>query len=173
MEATVTIATAPTCIQSNHSFKFGADVRRAYNLRVPSDSHRAGELTFNNDTTADLPGNSGSGLASFLLGTTSSFIRFVSVSTDASETQPRLFFYGQDTWRITPKLTVNYGLRWEIYKPEAAAGTGKGGWIDLGTGEVRIESGCCGRSNLSRPIRGRRMDRCRSPTNTRSTRWTR
>jgi hypothetical protein len=35
-------------------------------------------------------------------------------------------------------LTINYGLRWEIYKPESAAGTGKGGWIDLGTGEVRI-----------------------------------
>ena len=127
-----------TKIRGNHSFKFGVDLRHAYNLRVPSDSHRAGELTFNNDTTAGLPGNSGLGLASFLLGTTSSFIRFVSVSTDASETQPRYFFYGQDTWRITQKLTVNYGLRWEIYKPESAAGAGKGGWIDLGTGEVRI-----------------------------------
>ncbi len=74
----------------------------------------------------------------FSIGNTSSFIRFVSASTDAYETQPRYFFYGQDTWRITPKLTVNYGLRWEIYKPESAAGTGKGGWIDLGTGEVRI-----------------------------------
>jgi hypothetical protein len=127
-----------TKIRGNHSIKFGADVRYAYNLRVPSDSHRAGELTFNNDTTAGLPANSGSGLADFLIGTTSSFNRFVSSSTDAYETQPRLFFYGQDTWRITPKLTVNYGLRWEIYRPESAAGTGKGGWIDLGTGEVRI-----------------------------------
>ena len=27
-------------------FKFGVDVRRAYNLRVPSDRHRSGELTF-------------------------------------------------------------------------------------------------------------------------------
>jgi len=127
-----------TKIRGNHSFKFGVDLRHAYNLRVPSDSHRAGELTYNDDTTAGLPGNSGSGLASFLLGTTSSFIRFVSASTDAYETQPRYFFYGQDTWRITPKLTINYGLRWEIYKPESASGTGKGGWIDLGTGEVRI-----------------------------------
>jgi len=127
-----------TKIRGNHSFKFGVDLRHAYNLRVPSDSHRAGELTFNNDTTAGSPGNSGSGLASFLLGTTSSFIRFVSASTDAYETQERYFFYGQDTWRITPKLTFNYGLRWEIYRPESAKGTGQGGWIDFGTGEVRI-----------------------------------
>ena len=35
----------------NHTFKFGIDVRRAYNLRVPSDAHRSGELTFNSDRT--------------------------------------------------------------------------------------------------------------------------
>ncbi len=36
----------------NHSFKFGADLRYALNLRVPSDSHRAGELYFNNSYTS-------------------------------------------------------------------------------------------------------------------------
>ena len=35
-----------TKMYGNHSFKFGIDVRRAYNLRVPSDAHRSGELTF-------------------------------------------------------------------------------------------------------------------------------
>jgi hypothetical protein len=127
-----------TYIRGNHSFKFGADVRYAYNLRVPSDSHRSGQLEFNSDTTAGPNGDGGLGLASYLLGTVSTFNRFIAVSTDAYETQPRLYFYGQDTWRITPKLTFNFGLRWEIYKPESAAGTGKGGWVDLGTGEVRV-----------------------------------
>src|SRR5204863_332730 len=34
-------------IQGNHTFKFGADIRQARNLRVPSDQHRAGQLSFN------------------------------------------------------------------------------------------------------------------------------
>jgi len=127
-----------TNIRGNHSIKFGADVRYAYNLRVPSDSHRAGQLEFNADTTAGPGGDGGLGLASYLLGTVSQFNRFIAVSTNAYETQPRYYFYGQDTWRITPKLTLNYGLRWEIYRPESASGTGKGGWIDLGSGEVRV-----------------------------------
>jgi Carboxypeptidase regulatory-like domain/TonB dependent receptor len=127
-----------TKIHGNHTIKFGADIRFAWNLRVPSDSHRAGELTFNNDITAGPGGVGGSGYAGFLLGLTSTFDRYVSTSTDAYETQPRVFFYGQDTWRISPKLTLNLGLRWEIYKPESAAGTGLGGWLDLSSGEMRV-----------------------------------
>jgi len=127
-----------TKVRGNHSIKFGADVRYAYNLRVPSDAHRAGQLEFNNDMTQGPGGTGGIGLAGFLLGNVSHFNRYVSNSTDAYETQPRLFFYGQDTWRITPKLTFNFGLRWEIYKPESAARTGSGGWLDPVTGEMRV-----------------------------------
>jgi Carboxypeptidase regulatory-like domain/TonB dependent receptor len=127
-----------TWIRGNHSIKFGADLRAAYNLRVPSDAHRAGQLDFNNDLTQGPGGDGGVGMAGFLLGYVSYFTRYVSNSTTAYETQPRMFFYGQDTWRITPKLTVNYGLRWEIYKPESASKAGGGGWLDLATGEMRV-----------------------------------
>ena len=48
-------------------FKFGIDVRRAYNLRVPSDAHRSGELTFQQRPDAR-PNGGGLGLATFLLG---------------------------------------------------------------------------------------------------------
>jgi outer membrane receptor protein involved in Fe transport len=127
-----------TKIKGNHQIKFGADIRRAHNLRVPSDAHRAGELQFTNDITEGPGGAGGIGFAGFLLGAASKFNRYVSTSTNATETQPRIFFYGQDTWHITPKLALNFGLRWEIYRPESAAGKDMGGWIDLGTGEVRV-----------------------------------
>ena len=50
--------------------------------------------------------------------------------------QTRLFFFGQDSWRVTPKLTLNYGLRWEDYLPQIAAKPGGAGSFDPSTGEV-------------------------------------
>ena len=121
----------------NHSLKFGLDFRFQQNLRVPSDSHRAGELTFD-PTTTEGPNGGGLSLASYLLGDVQSFIRYISNSTDAAERQKRTFSYIQDTWRITPKLTVNIGLRWEIYFPQYVNGKDRGGYQNLSTGEVLI-----------------------------------
>ncbi|HVH71241.1 MAG TPA: TonB-dependent receptor, partial [Candidatus Dormibacteraeota bacterium] len=121
----------------NHALKFGADWRHAQNLRVPSDSHRSGELYFEPLTTSG-PTGGGLSLASFLLGQVGSLARYVSNSTDAAERQNRFFTYAQDTWRLTRNLTVNYGLRWEIYFPQYVNATGNGGFQNLSTGEVLI-----------------------------------
>ena len=64
-----------------HHFKVGADLRYAQNLRVPSDSHRAGELTFNagvtgNVATVGASPTGGIGLATFLLGDVTNFARY-------------------------------------------------------------------------------------------------
>lgn len=133
-----------TKIVGNHSFKFGADLRYALQLRVPSDSHRAGELTFNTGRTAAFDANgaqvggTGLGIATFLLGDVTYFSRYVSSSTDAQERQKRFFFYGQDTWRVTPKLQLNYGLRWEMIFPETVNAKGNGGQLDLRTGLINV-----------------------------------
>lgn len=121
----------------NHTLKFGADWRYHQNLRVPSDTHRSGELAFESVTTSG-PTGGGLGLASFLLGQVSSFGRYVSNSTDAAERQNRFFSYVQDTWRLTPKITLNFGVRWEIYFPQYVNGSSKGGFVNLDNGEVWI-----------------------------------
>src|SRR3989441_11045536 len=126
-----------TRIQGNHQIKFGADIRYAKNLRVPSDANRTGDMNFNSGDTA-LAGVGGLDLATFLLGDVTSFNRFVSTSLNAAERQKRWFFYGQDTWRMTSKLTFNYGLRWEIYFPETVNGKGNGGFANIDQGIIRV-----------------------------------
>src|SRR4029077_11712826 len=126
-------------IHGNHTFKFGADLRYATNLRVPSDSHRAGELYFKDAYTGFVPSPGASpefglGLASFLLGGVNNFNRFVSSSTDAEERQKRFFWYGQDTWRVTSKLTANIGVRWEQVFPETVNANGNGATLNLSNG---------------------------------------
>ncbi len=94
-----------TKIAGNHTLKFGADIRQAHNLRMPSDQHRAGQLSFNAAGTQG-PSGGGSGLATFLLGDVQLFQRYVSSVNDARETQNRWFFFGQDSWRVTSEVDL-------------------------------------------------------------------
>jgi hypothetical protein len=126
-----------TRTQGNHTIKFGADIRYAENLRVPSDQSRTGLLSFDAGDTSNL-GSNGLALATLILGDVTSFQRYVSTSTNAAERQKRWFFYGQDSWRISPKFTMTYGLRWEIYFPETVNAKGNGGFADLTDGLIRV-----------------------------------
>jgi outer membrane receptor protein involved in Fe transport len=136
-------------VGTDHTFKVGVDVRRAHNLRIPSDSHRAGELTFHGDRTIG-PSGGGLGLATFMLGDATHFKRYASTSTDARELQWRHFYYLQDTWRANNKLTLSLGLRLAVINPETVNDPGNGGWLDagcapgsqpcqpIGTGEILV-----------------------------------
>ncbi|HEX3738901.1 MAG TPA: TonB-dependent receptor [Terriglobales bacterium] len=126
-----------TKTHGNHTFKFGADIRYAENLRVPSDSNRTGVYNFTDGNTSN-NGTGGVALASFLLGQVRSVSRYVSTSTNAAERQKRMFYYGEDSWRITPKLTFNYGLRWEVYFPEYVNGAQHGGFTNIINGDDRV-----------------------------------
>jgi hypothetical protein len=126
-----------TRTQGNHTIKFGADIRYAMNLRVPSDQNRAGILFFDQLDTGN-SGSNGLALATFLLGDVTQFQRYVSTSVNAAERQKRTFFYGQDSWRASPKFTLTYGVRWEIYFPETVNAKGNGGFANLDDGLIRV-----------------------------------
>jgi hypothetical protein len=116
-----------TKIFGNHSFKFGVDLRYARNLRVPSDVNRAGQFNIGVGPTSNPSDQTGGlGFATFVLGDVTNYQRYASTSTNAKEFQKRLFFYAQDTFRYTPNLTLNLGLRYELYYPETVNGKGNG-----------------------------------------------
>ena len=127
-----------TRLVQNHTVKFGADIRRAWNLRVPSDQHRSGELNFSNNRTIG-PNGGGLALASFLLGDVTTFKRYISPTTDAAERQWRTAYYAQDTWRATGKLTLNYGLRLDIINPQTVNDSGKGGFLLMSVNGQQID----------------------------------
>ena len=127
-----------TRIFGNHSVKFGADLRYARNLRVPSDNNRTGLINFGTGPTGGGNATAGLGFATFVLGDVTNFQRYVSTSTNAKEFQKRDFFYLQDTWRASSKLTLNYGLRYELYFPESVNGKGNGSLLNLSTGYLQV-----------------------------------
>ena len=125
----------------NHEVKFGADIRYARNLRVPSDNDRTGYNQFGNGPTSNGT-QGGLGLATFILGDVSTYNRYTSANlvqeSNAKEFQARDFGYAQDTWRATPKLTLNLGLRYEFYAPERVNGAGNGSLLNLSTGYINV-----------------------------------
>ena len=136
-----------TKIAGDHTIKFGIDVRRAQQQRIPSDLHRSGEITFTDsvtgnpdvDTLAAGLASTGSALASYLLGLPSTFGRYYTAyDYYPGLRESRFFLFAQDSWRITPRLTLNYGLRWEDYLPQTAAKAGGAGTFDPATGNVDV-----------------------------------
>jgi len=125
----------------SHNIKFGVDLRYATQFAVGLDNNnfRSGNFHFPSAITGSSDsGSAGLGLATFLLGEVGPFQRTQTANTNAETHQYRAFYYAQDQWRATNTLTINYGLRWEWYFPEAVNGKGQGGLLNLDTGNVNI-----------------------------------
>ena len=102
-----------TKIKDNHTFKFGIFLETAVKTENP---FRAVNGTINFGRDANNPNDSNWAFSNALLGTYQTYSQFNKLIV-ASYPYRNTEFYGQDTWKATRKLTINYGLRVAFVKP--------------------------------------------------------
>ncbi|MGH9667871.1 MAG: TonB-dependent receptor domain-containing protein, partial [Bryobacteraceae bacterium] len=118
-EANIDVVNTWTKILGNHTFKFGIDLRRLRDdlLQEQTFSPR-GAFTFSEAQTS-IPGAKtgfGNDFASFLLDQPSKVGRDLNIYFPAYRAW-QFFSFAQDKWQVSPKLTLDLGLRWEFYPP--------------------------------------------------------
>jgi Carboxypeptidase regulatory-like domain/TonB dependent receptor len=126
-ETNINLVNIWTKIHNNHAFKWGADIRRLRDDLVQGQTFSPrGLFRFGSGTTSVSGSKTGlaNNFAAFLLDTPTEVGRDIApISGSWRETE--LFFFGQDTWHATNKLTVDAGLRWEFYLPPTPSRPGR------------------------------------------------
>ena len=102
-----------TIIRGKHSFKMGFEYRAYYQ----NNRGKSGTGTFNfQPTQTQLPGfatQTGHSFASFLLGAVDNASRGIQLANPGYRLNYPAFYFADD-WKVTSKLTLNLGVRWEI-----------------------------------------------------------
>jgi hypothetical protein len=97
-----------TMVRGSHQYGFGGAVAMS-NWKTESNIRSMGPISFSGGATG-LP------LADFLLGRVFEFRESTPFRQDIK--QPYFALYGQDTWRVSSSVTLNYGVRWEPWFPQ-------------------------------------------------------
>jgi hypothetical protein len=101
-----------TLTRGHHTVKLGADLQ-FIQANLFQTSNPVGEFDFDKNMTSN-QGTGGIAMASFLTGYYATAGRAALQITPSSRKKD-LFFFGQDDYRVSPNLTLNLGLRYEIY----------------------------------------------------------
>ncbi len=144
--------------RGKHSFKFGAEFRAGANDEV-RDRGSAGNFTISPLITS-LPGVAGTGnaVASLLLGEVNA--ASIQVSDKIRSRSSYIGVYAQDDFRVTSRLTLNIGLRWETELPRREADNKMNSFDPLAINPVSGTLGVVTFAGLnSTPVRAFRTDK--------------
>ena len=94
-------------VRGAHQITFGVDYLHQV-MHVFNTQYSNGQFSFDGSVT-------GNALADFLVGRVGQLQQGADVHLN--ERAPYVATYVQDAWKASPKLTLNYGVRWEPYFP--------------------------------------------------------
>ncbi|MGH7184741.1 MAG: TonB-dependent receptor domain-containing protein, partial [Pseudomonadota bacterium] len=145
-ETTTSITGVVTRLFGNHTLKAGGEWRRNrdFLLQLQDNGGVRGRFIFGGAQTG-LPSDGaslnglGNAFAAFLLDAPGSIGRDIRVNDQPGTRHWALFSFIQDKWQVSPKLTLDLGLRHEFYRPFTGI-VGKGGLsnYDPATNTVRV-----------------------------------
>ena len=102
-----------TWTRGGHAVKFGADYRYLTGLYTSVfDALWLGRYNFTNSAATRTIGNA---FGAFLLGVPDSVTLATVTSPDTQAYGSAYAFYAQDDWKVTRRLTINYGMRYEYH----------------------------------------------------------
>jgi hypothetical protein len=136
-ESNIDFANNWTRILGNHTIKAGADIRRVRDdLLQGNNNAAAGTFYFSENQTSAIGATAygPAGTTPSVTGQANDIASILfnvpyQVGQDTNSTFPAfrqtwLFFFASDKWQATPKLTVDYGVRYELYPPATPRKTG-------------------------------------------------
>ncbi len=140
------VADSLSVTHGKHTFKMGADVRRM-RFETLKGTPFHGQYVFGSifTTSSDAPG-SGAPIADYLLGYPS-LLQGTQMLDWGRQRETYFGTYFQDDWKVTPRLTLNLGGRYDLFTQPVDA-RDRGGLFDIASGQFVVP----GKNGFSRAI---------------------
>jgi hypothetical protein len=148
-QKTHSIVASVSTLKNNHNIKYGVDLRlrTTGETASPPGESAFGRWVFDPSYSRNpaSPAGTGETIATMLMGYPIAIRRDIFVARSATLRTNEMNFYFRDEWRMTPKLTLNLGLHYEINTPFTEA---ENKWVNFNpaTGKQLI----AGRDGVSR-----------------------
>ena len=114
-----------TVVKGNSTFKFGGDYRVRQNSNYDGGRNNGTKGNYQYGTTGSGfvsgnyngigPNDTGSSLANFLLGYQPGFVGRGDPGGPYFQSSKEIAFFVQDDWKVNPELTLNLGLRYDVF----------------------------------------------------------